>query len=73
MQSWEDGFDHWYRLIWYGYVQGQVTRPLVGHVCTTIDQIVSVYAPSGDGNDVAAYSAAVKRAVNTWRRGHLWV
>jgi hypothetical protein len=73
MQSWEDGFDHWYHLILYGYVRGAVTVPLVGHTCVTVDQIVPVYAPSGDGNDVAAYSAAVKHAVNTWRRGQVWV
>ncbi len=69
MQSWEDGFDQWYRLIWFGYVQGQVTRPLVGHVCTTVDEIVPVYAPSRDKNDVAAYIAAVTHAVDTWRHG----
>ncbi len=45
MESWEDGFEQWYRLILYGYVQGKVTIPLVGHVCTTIDQIIPVYAP----------------------------
>ncbi|HEV2581246.1 MAG TPA: hypothetical protein VGT44_10390, partial [Ktedonobacteraceae bacterium] len=71
MHSWEDGFDHWYALIRYGYVEGQVTLPLVGHVCTTLDQIVPVYAPSNDGNDVAAYIAAVKQAVETWRSGQV--
>jgi hypothetical protein len=73
MQSWEDGFDHWYRLILYGYVRGQVTIPIVGQDCTTVDQIVPVYAPSGDSNDVAVYIGAVKHAVNTWRRGQMWV
>lgn len=55
MESWEDGFEHWYMLILYGYVQGKVTIPIVGHVCKTIDQIILVYAPSSDHNDVAAY------------------
>ncbi len=73
MQSWQDGFAHWYALILYGYVQGQVTIPIVGHVCTTVDQIVPVYAPSSDGNDEAAYIAAVKHAVDTWRHGQVWV
>ncbi len=73
MQSWEDGFDQWYRLIWFGYVQGQVTRPLVGHVCPTVDEIVPVYAPGRDGNDVAAYIAAVTHAVDTWRHGGIQV
>lgn len=71
MQSWEDGFEHWYQLIRYGYVQGQVTIPLVGHTCSTVDQIIPVYAPSTDHNDVAAYIASIKSAVDTWRAGHI--
>ncbi len=73
MFSWEDGFAHWYQLIYSGYVQGQVTIPIVGHVCTTVDEIVPVYAPSRDGNDVTAYIAAIKQAVDTWRRGQVWL
>lgn len=72
MESWEDGFDHWYQLILYGYVQGKVTIPLVGHVCTTVDQIIPVYAPSADNNDVAAYIASIKHAVDTWRAGRIY-
>ena len=73
MQSWADGFDHWYRLILYGYVEGQVTIPIAGHVCATVATIIPVYAPSSDGNDEAAYIAAVEHAVDTWRRGQVWV
>lgn len=73
MRSWADGFDHWYRLILYGYVQGQVTIPLVGHACTTVAAIIAVYAPSSDGNDEAAYSAAVVYSVDMWRQGQVWV
>lgn len=73
MESWEDGFEHWYRLILYGYVQGQVTRPLVGHVCKTVDQIIPVYAPSTDHNDVQAYIAAIENAVDAWRAGRVTV
>lgn len=73
MESWEDGFEHWYMLILSGYVQGKVTLPLVGHVCTTIDQIIPVYAPRSDHNDVAAYIAAIKSAVNAWRAGRIFV
>jgi hypothetical protein len=73
MTSWEDGFEHWYRLILYGYVQGQVTRSLVGHVCVTIDQIIPIYAPSTDHNDVAGYIAAIKRAVDGWRAGRVTI
>ncbi len=72
MESWEDGFEHWYMLILYGYVQGKVTIPLVGHPCKTIDQIVPVYAPASDDNDVEAYIQAIKNAVDSWRAGQLY-
>lgn len=67
-QSWQEGFADWYHLIEDGYVQGHITIPLVGHVCTTVSQIVPVYAPSSDGNDVPAYIAAVEQAVAGWRQ-----
>ena len=70
--TWAQGYQDWYNLILNGYVRGQVTIPLAGHVCFTVDEIVPVYAPSSDHNDVAAYSAAIKHAVDTWRRGQLW-
>jgi hypothetical protein len=73
MDSWQDGFAHWYRLIYYGYVHGQVSIPLVGHVCTTLAQIIPVYAPSSDGNDVQSYISAVETAVDTWREGSVYV
>lgn len=71
MFSWEDGFAHWYSLIKSGYVEGQVTIPLVGHACLTVDQIIPVYAPSSDHNDVQGYIDAVKQAVDAWRRGEV--
>jgi hypothetical protein len=71
MENWQDGFMHWYRLILYGYVQGQVTIPLVGHVCTTVEQIIPVYAPSSDSNDVTSYIQAVTDAVDAWRAGEV--
>jgi len=71
--TWAEGYQDWYNLILYGYVQGQVTIPLAGHVCSTVDEIVPVYAPSSDQNDVAAYIAAITRAVDTWRSGRIWV
>jgi hypothetical protein len=73
MEGWQDGFLHWYRLIFYGYVQGQVTMPLVGHICTTIEQIIPVYSPSSDSNDVAGYVQAVTNAVDAWRAGEVMV
>jgi hypothetical protein len=36
-------------------VQGQITIPIVGHPCRTIEQIIPVYAPSSDGNNVTGY------------------
>jgi Mannosyl-glycoprotein endo-beta-N-acetylglucosaminidase len=69
--SWEQGYRDWYRLILYGYVEGQITIPLAGHVCTTVEQIIPVYAPSSDHNDVAAYIAAIRNAVSTWRAGEV--
>jgi len=71
--AWADGYQDWYNLILNGYVHGQVSIPIVGHVCTTVSQIVPVYAPSSDHNDVAGYIAAVEHAVDTWRSGRIWV
>src|SRR6266699_3383202 len=65
MQSWEDGFAHWYTLILSLYVN-EWHR-------VTIEQIIPKYAPGSDGNDEAAYIAAIEHAVDTWRRGVVWV
>jgi hypothetical protein len=67
-QSWKAGYRDWYHLIKDGYVQGHITMPLVGHTCTTVSQIVPVYAPTSDGNDVVGYVAAVEQAVDAWRQ-----
>ena len=65
MQSWADGFDHWYSLILNLYVRqwGRVT----------VAQIIPKYAPTSDGNDEAVYIAAVEQAVDVWRGGQVWV
>ncbi len=60
-RTWEEGFGDWYRLIAKLYV--------AQWGLSTLDQIVPVYAPGSDNNDVAAYIAAVKQAVDTWRSG----
>ncbi|HEY1349707.1 MAG TPA: glucosaminidase domain-containing protein [Ktedonobacteraceae bacterium] len=60
-KSWEAGFEDWYRLIRVQYIQKWGLA--------SIDQIVPVYAPGADHNDVAAYIHAVKQAVDTWRSG----
>jgi hypothetical protein len=59
--TWEVGFKDWYWLISDQYVRQWGL--------TTVDQIIPVYAPSSDNNDVAAYIQAVKNAVDTWRSG----
>ncbi len=63
MASWQDGFDHWYALILHLYVEQC-------HL-TTVEQIVPRYAPSSDGNNVAAYIAAIEQAVTAWRAGEV--
>lgn len=61
MNSWQDGFEQWYKLIRNLYVAqwGRVT----------VDQIIPKYAPNSDGNNEAAYIASLKHAVDTWRAG----
>ena len=71
--SWEEGYRDWYQLILLGYVQGQITIPIVGHPCRTVEQIIPVYAPSSDGNSVAGYIHAVLSAVRAWRAGNIYV
>jgi hypothetical protein len=64
-RTWEDGFVDWYKLISDQYVRQWKL--------TTVDQIIPVYAPSSDNNDVAAYIQSVKTAVDTWRGGSVVV
>src|SRR2546421_1081435 len=65
MESWEDGFTHWFSLILTLYIKQW-------HL-VTIEQIIPKYAPGSDGNDEMAYVAAIEHAVETWRRGEVWV
>jgi hypothetical protein len=62
--TWQEGFLDWYQLIRNVYVNRWGL--------TTVDQIIPVYAPASE-NDVAAYIAAVKQAVDTWRAGQVIV
>jgi len=63
MYTWEDGFEQWYKLIRNLYVAqwGRVT----------VDQIIPVYAPSSDHNDVAGYIASLKHEIDYWHAGIL--
>ena len=65
MESWQDGFDHWYGLILHLYIEQW-------HL-TTVEQIIPKYAPSSDGNDVVAYIDVIEQAVTTWRAGEVVV
>jgi hypothetical protein len=65
MNSWADGFEHWFRLIRGLYINTWGR--------TTVEQIIPKYAPNSDGNDETAYIAAVEHAVDVWRSGKLWV
>ena len=61
--TWQAGFADWYTLIKVQYVQ------LWG--LKTVAQIVPVYAPARDHNDVRAYIQAVERSVDRWRAGQV--
>ena len=63
MHSWIDGYDHWYSLILNLYIKQW-------HL-TTVEQIIPKYAPASDGNDEAAYIAAVEQDVVQWRAGQV--
>src|SRR5579885_2609664 len=64
-QTWEEGFEDWYRLIANQYVDQWGL--------STIDHIIPVYAPSSDNNDEALYIRSIKLAVNNWRDGTISV
>jgi hypothetical protein len=63
MNSWEDGFEQWYKLIRNLYIAqwGLVT----------VDQIIPKYAPNSDGNNEQAYIATLKHEIDTWHAGIL--
>ncbi|HLI08565.1 MAG TPA: hypothetical protein VKV40_18530 [Ktedonobacteraceae bacterium] len=63
--TWQQGVADWYQLIHDLYVEQLGLR--------TVEQIVPVYAPSSDHNDVQAYIQAIEQAVQTWRRGQVVV
>jgi hypothetical protein len=61
--SWVAGEADWYQLIRTLYID-------TWHL-TTVEQIIPIYAPESDGNDVAGYIAAVEQAVAHWQRGEV--
>ncbi len=57
--TWEQSVRDWYRLIGDVYIGQWHLR--------TVDQIVPVYAPADDDNDVSAYIRDVEALVSDWR------
>jgi len=59
--SWEAGIEDWYKLISNEYIGGRGAK--------TIEQIIPIYAPASDNNDVANYIQSVVGLVSSWRQG----
>lgn len=66
--SWQAGFAGWY---WQ--MEQYLSGALTGSPLVTLDQILPVYAPSSDHNDVAEYIASLKDALQTWWSGQVIV
>jgi hypothetical protein len=62
-KTWEEGFADWYKLIAEKYV-GE------WHL-STLEQIIPIYAPSSDNNDVNQYIRTIKIAIERWRNGYV--
>jgi Mannosyl-glycoprotein endo-beta-N-acetylglucosaminidase len=63
--TWEAGFEDWYQLMAHQYIQKWKL--------TTVDQIIPVYAPGSDNNDVTTYISNIKNAVDVWHSGTVGV
>lgn len=63
--TWEDGFEAWYKLIRNLYV--------AYWGLTTVDMIIPKYAPTSDNNNEAAYIASVKHSLDVWHSGQIFV
>lgn len=63
--TWEDGFEAWYKLIRNLYV--------AYWGLTTVDLIIPKYAPTSDNNNEAAYIASVKHSLDVWHGGQIFV
>jgi hypothetical protein len=59
--SFQAGALDWFRVL---------SREYVAHGLVTLEQIIPVYAPGSDGNDVHGYIVAVRSAVASWRAGY---
>ena len=61
--SWDEGIADWYKLISNEYVSGRGAA--------SVEQIIPIYAPSSDNNDVPGYVNVVVSMVEGWRQGVL--
>lgn len=59
--SWDEGIEDWYKLISQEYIGGRGAQ--------TVEQIIPIYAPASDNNDVPGYIQAVVNLVASWREG----
>jgi len=69
--TWLDGVGASDRLLRVGYVDGAVTIPITGHRCTTLAQVIPVWAPAADGNNPGAYIRDVLAFLQTWYSGEV--
>jgi hypothetical protein len=58
--TWDEGIEDWYKLIANEYVGGRGAQ--------TVEQIIPIYAPANDNNDVANYIHVVVSTVDDWHR-----
>ena len=61
--SWDEGIADWYKLISDEYIGGRGAA--------SVEQIIPIYAPSSDNNDVPGYISVVVSMVEGWRQGVL--
>jgi hypothetical protein len=61
--SWSESYADWYSLM-ADYIAGRIS----GYPCTTVEQIIPVYAPSDDHNSPSDYIHAVTSSVTQWRK-----
>lgn len=61
--SWDEGIADWYKLISQEYISGRGAA--------SVEQIIPIYAPASDNNDVPGYISVVVSMVEGWRQGVL--
>jgi hypothetical protein len=61
--SWEAGIQDWYRLIAREYIEGRGV--------STLEQILPIYCPMGDGCSPDNYVQVVNNLIHQWKQGNL--